>query len=58
MSVKKREIERILRAKGYFLTCNNGPHEKWSNGKTILALPRKKEINKMTAKQLFKKMED
>jgi len=34
---------------GWWQIPNRGPHEKWTNGQDIKAVPRHKEINEFTA---------
>jgi len=52
--MKRRDIERELRALGWFLTRHGGRHDVWSNGERELIVPRHNEINEYTAKAILK----
>ena len=47
--MKYRDLAGRLRELGWWQIANKGPHEKWTNGKEIKAVPRHKEINEFTA---------
>ena len=53
--VKYRDVERVLKNAGWWLKSNDGPHEKWTNGRDAVHVPRHKEINEYTAKSIIKK---
>jgi hypothetical protein len=56
--MKALELKRKLKELGW-VPCNNGSkHEKWTNGKHTLAIPRQKEIAGKTAYKLIKQAEN
>jgi hypothetical protein len=50
--MKRRDIARKLRELGWWQLPNKGPHEKWTNGREIKAVPRHNEINEFTARSI------
>lgn len=52
--MKYRDLMRQLIDLGWWQITNNGPHEKWTNGKICRAVPRHKEINEFTAKGIIR----
>lgn len=53
--MKALEFERLLIEQGFVLT-RNASHRIWSNGNQSVAVPHKKEINRMMAKRLLKEI--
>lgn len=47
--MKHRDLTARLRKLGWWQIPNRGPHEKWTNGEEIKAVPRHKEISEFTA---------
>ena len=56
--MKKREMERKLKALGWWLKRQGGNHEVWTNGDMEEPLPRHSEISEMLAKKILKKAEN
>jgi len=52
--MKRRDIERKLRALGWLLARHGSRHDVWSNGERDLVVPRHNEINEYTAKAILK----
>lgn len=51
--MKHRDLTRKLQDLGWWQIPNNGAHEKWTNGDDCKAVPRHKEINEFTAKNIL-----
>ena len=51
--MKYRDLAKRLIKFGWWQIPNNGPHEKWTNGKDAKAVPRHREINEFTAKGIL-----
>jgi len=49
LNMKYRDLAGRLKELGWWQTPNRGPHEKWTNGKDVKAVPRHREINEFTA---------
>ena len=47
--MKHRDLTARLQKLGWWQIPNRGPHEKWTNGEDMKAVPRHKEINEFTA---------
>lgn len=54
--MKRVELEKILKERGFRLVRSN-KHSIWSDGKRHVAVPNKKEINKLTSLQILRKSE-
>ncbi|MFH1263656.1 MAG: type II toxin-antitoxin system HicA family toxin [Pseudomonadota bacterium] len=54
--MKKRDLERMLRALGWHFLRQGGNHEIWTNGADTEAIPRHSEINETTAKAILKRV--
>lgn len=52
--VKKRDLEKTLKALGWWKSGDAGPHEKWTNGVITRPVPRHNEINEYTARGIIK----
>lgn len=56
--MKKREVERKLKAFGWWLKRQGGNHEVWTNGDMEEPIPRHSEIGEILAKKILKKAEN
>jgi len=56
MTVKKKELEKILKSLGWWQARQGGEHEIWTNGEHMVAVPRHREIGEFTAKGIIKKV--
>jgi mRNA interferase HicA len=56
--VKKRDLERRLKAVGWYLLRNGGSHDIWTNGTMQQPVPRHNEIPERLAKSIVKHAED
>lgn len=54
--MKKKDLEKLLRQKGWEIVRQGGNHEVWSNGESIEPIPRHREINEQLAKAIIKKL--
>jgi len=52
--MKRRDLERYLRAHGWTLARHGGKHDVWSRGERELVVPRHAEINEYTAKAILR----
>jgi mRNA interferase HicA len=52
--MKRRDLEKRLRAAGWHLIRHGGRHDVWSNGEREIAVPRHSEINEYTAKAILR----
>jgi predicted RNA binding protein YcfA (HicA-like mRNA interferase family) len=52
--MKRRDLEKKLRALGWLLVRHGSRHDVWSNGERDLVVPRHNEINEYTAKAILK----
>jgi hypothetical protein len=52
--MKYTDLARRLVELGWWQVPNKGPHQKWTNGKDVRAVPRHKEISEFTARGLIK----
>jgi len=55
MIIKRRDLVKRLAAAGYVSVRNDGDHEIFSNGKHVIPIPRHREINEITAKEILKR---
>ncbi len=53
--MKVNELYKELRKLGWWPTGSGSKHEKWSNGKHTIAIPRHKELNGKTAHKLIQR---
>lgn len=51
--MKKRDLEKKLKAFGWWLKREGGNHEIWTNGILTQPIPRHKEIKEMLAKAIL-----
>jgi hypothetical protein len=54
--VKLKDLEQRLRELGY-KEIGGSKHAKWTDGKTVVMVPRHKEINEYTAKGIIRSAE-
>ena len=54
--MKKRDLEKTLKALGWWFLREGGNHEVWTNGTDTEPVPRHKEINEMTAKAIIRRV--
>jgi len=52
--MKRREIERNLKALGWMLLRHGSRHDVWSRGLARLTVPRHDEINEHTARAILR----
>ena len=52
--MKRKDLEKILKANGYELERSGGNHDIFTNGKKKVPIPRHKEIREATVKAIFK----
>ena len=52
--MRRRELERKLRAYGWWFLRHGGRHDIWTNGVLDEAVPRHNEIAKATANNILK----
>lgn len=52
--MKRKDLEKILNENGFFLKRNGGNHDIFSNGSKSIPVPRHKEIQESTVKDIFK----
>ena len=52
--MKRRELEKKLRALGWLLVRHGSPHDVWSTGEREIVVPRHNEINEYTARAILK----
>jgi len=55
--MKKRDVEKKLKAFGWWLERHGGNHDIWTNGEISNQLPRHSEINEFLAKSIIKEAE-
>jgi len=53
--MKKRDLEKTLKAMGWYFLREGGNHEIWTNGIDTEAIPRHSEINENTARGIIKR---
>jgi hypothetical protein len=56
--LRYRDLARELRGMGWWNTGQGGAHEKWTNGRYSIAVPRHREINENTAMRILKQARD
>lgn len=52
--MKRRELERQLRERGWRLARHGRKHDVWVQGEREIAVPRHAEINEYTAKAILR----
>ncbi|MBU4254900.1 MAG: type II toxin-antitoxin system HicA family toxin [Acidobacteria bacterium] len=52
--MKRKDLEKVLRSRGWELARQGRKHDIWTNGTLEIAVPRHKEINEYTAKAILK----
>jgi mRNA interferase HicA len=52
--MKKADLERELRALGWWLHRQGGSHEIWTNGEIVKAMRRHREIQEHTARAILR----
>jgi len=55
--MKKKDVEKRLRKLGWRLERHGANHDIWTDGEAMVAVPRHREINEITARSLIKKAE-
>jgi mRNA interferase HicA len=55
--VKRKELEKILKNKGWVLMRHGRRHDIWSDGTLDVAVPRHREIHEYTAGAILKLVE-
>lgn len=53
--MKRRDLEKRLKAAGWFKLRNGSDHDIWTNGTNIEAIPRHRELNENLAKGIIRK---
>lgn len=53
--MKKRDLEKKFKKAGWYLLRHGGNHDVWTNGTDTEPIPRSKEINEITAKEIIKR---
>lgn len=53
--MKRQILIKNLENAGYYLLRHGGGHDIYTNGSIQLVVPRHKELNEITAKQIIKK---
>jgi predicted RNA binding protein YcfA (HicA-like mRNA interferase family) len=53
--MKRRELIRLLKQNGWRSIRNKGDHEVYSNGASVVAVPRHSEVNELTAQSIVKR---
>jgi mRNA interferase HicA len=54
--MKKVDLEKKLRSMGW-QQAGGGKHDKWTNGRHSIAVPRHREINEHTARGIIRQAE-
>ena len=52
--MKKRDLEKKLKELGWWNAGTGAKHDKWTNGKDAIPVPRHSEINEFTARGIIK----
>lgn len=55
--MKKTQLDRRLRALGWWVFRQGGRHELWTNGEQQEVVPRHKEINEKLARKILRTAE-
>lgn len=55
--MKRVKLEKIMRKNGWYFLRHGSKHDIWTNDETKVAVPMKKELNKMLCKTLLKTIE-
>ncbi|SEA78152.1 mRNA interferase HicA [Pseudobutyrivibrio sp. ACV-2] len=53
--MKRQILIKSLENAGFYLLRNGGSHDIYTNGTTQVVIPRHRELNEITAKQIIKK---
>lgn len=53
--MKRRDLVKLFKKKGWQLKRDGGNHEVWTDGTETEEIPRHREINEMLAQYLIKK---
>lgn len=56
MSMKRRDLVKLLEKNGWYLKRNGGNHDLYTDGKNIEPIPRHPEINERLARSIIKKL--
>jgi len=51
--MKRKDLEKVLRNRGWELARHGSKHDIWTDGILEVAVPRHREINEYTAKALL-----
>lgn len=54
MSVKRKEIVKILESNGYYLLREGGNHSIYTNGNKTVPLKRHNRLDRITANEILK----
>lgn len=54
--MKKIELERLMRAAGWWLLRHGGHHDVWTDGERQEAVPRHVEINENLARAILRRV--
>lgn len=55
--MKKRDLEKKLKAFGWWLERHGGKHDIWTNGEISNQVPRHPEVNELLARSIIKEAE-
>jgi mRNA interferase HicA len=55
--VKRRDLEKKLKQLGWW-KIDGSKHDKWTNGRDCIAVPRHSEINEFTARGIIREAEN
>lgn len=53
--MKRRDLIKKLESVGFVFKCHGGNHDTYIRGNDVEQIPRHKEINEITAKQILRK---
>jgi mRNA interferase HicA len=53
--MKRKNLIKMLEAKGWFLKEHGGKHDKYTNGEETEMIPRHNEINELLAKSIIRR---
>lgn len=53
-NLKQKDLVKILKSNGYYFLRSGGNHDIYTNGEIMIPVPRHKEINEITAKEILK----
>ena len=53
--MKNKDLIKQLKAAGFCFLRHGGEHDVYTNGNVCIAVPKSREINEITAKEILKK---